>query len=128
MEAGQGTARDLFGPAPFGAGAGDGVWVNFKTANRAVAFLAKERVLESRPGRGTHVALGEKEIAEGLRQNAMVKNLALFFTPSSAHLYGEHNHPIGRMQCEAGACLEENAKCLLLTEGFTPMRLPHIHA
>lgn len=63
--------------------------VNFKTANRAVALLAKKRVLDSRPGWGTHVAAGGREIAARLRKKARSETLVLFFVPAGGHVYGE---------------------------------------
>ena len=64
--------------------------VNFKTANRAVALLVKEKVLDCKKGcLGTHVTANGKAIASQIRKKNHVEKLIFFFMTSLPHLYGE---------------------------------------
>lgn len=63
--------------------------VNFKTANRALSLLTKEKVLDCKRGRRASVAPGGKEIAIRLRRGNQSEKLVLFFTPHASDLYGD---------------------------------------
>ena len=72
--------------------------VNFKTANRAVSLLVKENVLESKPGRGTHISANGLALASKLKKSVQSESLVLFFTPSGQHLYSDlYAHTTSRL-------------------------------
>ncbi len=93
--------------------------VALNTANRAIAALVSEGILESTPGRGTFVRPGAVDILASQAPPQVGDKLVAFFMPSDAHVYSELYTPMFHV-------LSENDKYPVLVEEMSEAALDDV--